>query len=298
MTMHMPGHISTRDLLLVALVVVSWGFHVPVMKLGVETVAPVSLNVARFFLTALVFLPFAGRISLEDLKKLIPIVVFFVCGNLILAYLSLDYITGNSFVIIIQISQPITMLLAWHFFGERFGWKTAFGIAIAFSGLLIVFGAPDVQSSPLGATLAVLAAVSWAFGSLAMKRTAHIKPATFLGYSYLMGFPVALIATLILEDNQVARFMAADPATITFILAYQVLLMGFMTVVWSGLMSRHQAQYITPFLMLQPVIAVVGDHFMLGETLHWNVAIGGLTVLAGIGFIHWRRIVKSAAHAV
>ncbi len=268
------------------------------MKLGVETVPPVSLNAARFFLTALVFLPFAGKIGLDDLKKLIPVALFFVCGNLILAYLALDRITGNSFVVIIQTAQPVTIILAWLLYGEKFGLKTTLGILIAFSGLLIVFGAPDIVSAPMGAVLTVLAAISWSFGSLAMKRASHIKPAAFLGYSYLMGAPVALAATCLFEEDQIGRFLSADPGTLVFILFYQVIFMGLMTVVWSGLMSRHQAQYITPFLMLQPLIAVVGGYFLLGETLHWNVALGGLTVLAGIGIIHWRAIVKKATRAL
>ena len=121
------------------------------MKLGVETVTPVSLNVARFALTALLFLPFAGKISLADLRKLVPVALFFVCGNLIFAYLALDRITGSSCVIIIQIGQPVTLMLAWLMFGEKFGLKTAFGILIAFSGLVIVFGAPDIVSAPMGA---------------------------------------------------------------------------------------------------------------------------------------------------
>lgn len=287
--------ISPRDLLLIAIVVISWGFHAPVMKLGVETVPPVSLNTARFLFTALLFLPFAGRISLEDLKKLVPVALFFVCGNLILAYLALDLITANSFVVIQQIAQPITIIAAWLLFDERFGWKTMLGILIAFSGLMIVFGAPDIAAAPLGAVLTILAAASWSLGSLAMKRTAHIRPAAFLGYSYLMGTPVALATTFIMEDNQIDAFIAADPMTIGFILVYQVVLMGFMTLVWSGLMVRHQAQYITPFLMLQPVIAVIGGYFLLGETLSWHVAAGGLTVLAGIGIIHWRRITRKRA---
>lgn len=286
------SQIHTRDLLLIALVVISWGFHVPVMKLGVETVAPISLNTARFFLTAALFLPFAGRISWNDLKKLVPVSLFFVCGNLILAYLALDHITGNSFVIIIQISQPITILLAWLFFKEKFGLPTTVGIIIAFSGLLIVFGAPDVASAPIGAVLTILSAAAWALGSLAMKRTSHIRPAAFLGYSYLMGAPIALAATWLFEDNQIARFLEADPGVIAFVLAYQVILMGLMTFVWSGLIARHEAQYVTPFLMLQPIFAVIGGYFMLGEILTWHVALGGLTVLAGISIIHWRRIVR------
>lgn len=286
-------NVSARDLFLTLLVVVSWGLHAPIMKLGVVTVEPISLNFVRYFLTALLFLPFAGKISFEDIKKLIPVSIFFVCGNLIFAYLALTHITSNSFVIMIQMAQPITIILAWLAYKEKFGLITSLGIGVSFIGLLIVFGAPDILSSPKGAILTVLAALSWSIGSLCMKRTGHIKPASFLAYAYLMGVPIALAATCIFESSQIERFLIADKAVIGFVVAYQVLLMGIMTFVWRGLMVRNPAQLITPFLMLQPIFGVIGAYYIFGETLNINLIGGGLLVLTGIAIVNYRILVKT-----
>ena len=284
--------LSHRDLFWVFLTVFTWGLHIPIIKLGVETVDPISLNTARFALTALLFLPFAKKISFDDLIKLIPVSVFFVCGNLIFAYLALTYITSNSFVIIGQVAQPITLILAYILFKERFGFLTAFGIAISISGLVIVFGAPDILASPQGAILTCCSALSWSLGSLAMKRTGHIAPASFLAYAYLIGTPIAFAASYLLEDGQITRFINADRGIITFVLLYQVGLMGAMTFVWSGLMARNPAQFVTPFLMIQPIFSVIGAYFILGENLNDNILWGGLVVLLGIGVINIRKIQK------
>lgn len=269
-----------------------WAVHAPIMKMGVETVDPISLNTMRFGLTALLFLPFARRISLEDWIKLLPVSLFFVCGNLIFAYLALTHITSNSFVVITQLAQPITLLLAYFLFRERFGLATTFGIILSLSGLIIVFGAPDILASPLGAILAATAALSWSIGSLAMKRTGHIKPASFLAYAYLIGTPIAFTASAMFEDGQIERIIHADKFILGFVLFYQVLIMGAMTLVWSGLMSRNPAQLVTPFLMLQPIFAVIASYFLLGEILNANIFWGGLIVLGGIGIINFRKIQK------
>ena len=284
--------LSHRDLFWTFMIVISWGLHAPIMKLGVETVDPISLNVARFGLTALLFLPFARRISFDDFLKLIPVAVFFVCGNLIFAYLALDHITSNSFAVIGQIAQPITLILAYILFKERFGFLTALGIGISVSGLVIVFGAPDILAAPIGAVLTCLSALSWSIGSLSMKRTGHIAPTSFLAYAYLIGTPIAILASYLFEDGQIERFINADKGIVTFVLIYQVLLMGAMTFVWSGLMARNPAQFVTPFLMLQPIFAVIGSHFLLGETLNYNILWGGIIVLFGIGIINIRKIQK------
>lgn len=258
--------------------------------MGVQMVEPISLNLVRFIGTGLLFLPFAGRISLSDLIKLIPVSLFFVSGNLICAYIALDYVSSNSFIILVQSAQPFTLVLAWFLFKERFGIYTTAGIIIALSGLIVVFGAPDILSAPFGAFMVLAAAFFWSAGSLAMKRTGHIKPAAFLSYSYLMSIPIALIATYMLEDHQVQSFIDADPLTIGFVLVYQIGLMGIMTFVWSDLMARYPAQYITPFLMLQPIVAIIGSYFMLGEELTREIIMGGIIVLFGIGIINFRRL--------
>ena len=284
--------ISPRDFTLLMLVVLFWGLHPPIMKLGVLTIEPLSLNLVRFALTGLIFLPFAGRISMADLKRLVPVALFFCCMNLMVAHLALTTVNGNSFVVLIQVAQPMTLLLAWLMFNERFGIYTAAGVAVAFCGLLVTFGAPDIISHPLGAFYTMLAALGWSIGSMAMKKTGHIPSAKFLAYSYLMATPISLAATLALEHNQVERFLEADPFKLGFVIFYQVIMMGLMSVAWGRLMSRNPAQLITPFLMIQPIFAVIGGYFINGETLNWNVFGGGIIVLLGIGIINWRQIVK------
>ncbi len=283
---------SSRDMFLLAAVVLFWGLHPPIMRLGVLTIEPLSLNFVRFFLTGLLFLPFAGKISREDLLRLVPVALFFCCMNLMFAHLALSHIDGNSFVVLIQVSQPMTLLLAWLLFKEKFGIYTAAGVAVSFGGLMITFGAPDIIEHPIGAVFALFAALGWSLGSIAMKKTGHIKPATFLAYSYLMASPIALAGTYLLEHNQVQRFMEADPYKLGFVVFYQVVMMGLMSVAWGRLMSRNPAQKVTPFLMIQPLFAVIGGYFINGETLNMSVIAGGMVVLAGIGIINWRTIVK------
>lgn len=284
--------LSTRDLLLTFLVVVTWGAHAPIMKLGVMTVEPISLNAMRYFFTALLFLPFAQKITKDDVIKLIPVSIFFVCGNLIFAYLALTYIASNSFVIMVQVALPMTIILAYFLFGEKFGLPTTIGIIVSFVGLVIVFGAPDILASPIGAVLTCLAALSWSIGSIAMKRTGHIKPASFLCYAYMMGVPVAVICSYLFDNNPIERIISADKLILGFVLCYQVGLMGFMTLVWSGLMVRNSAQYVTPFLMLQPIFGIILAYYMFGETLNKNLIWGGVLVLIGIGIVNYRMIMR------
>ena len=213
---------SRRDLFLVFLVVVTWGFHAPVMKMGVELVPAVSLNVARFLGTGLLFLPFASLPRGSQWRRLFKISMLFNCGNLILAYIALDYISSNSFIILIMVAVPVSILLDRVLLGRKFGLHTSLGIFICFMGLMVAFGAPDILQSPLGAFYAVVAAVFWSLGSFYMKETADINLPTFLSTTYLMAVPVAFVVSYFREEGQIEAFMSADRTMLLGVLVYQI----------------------------------------------------------------------------
>lgn len=110
-----------------------------------------------------------------------------------------------------------------------------------------------------------------------------------------MGIPVAILCSWLFDANPIERIINADKFILSFVLVYQVGLMGFMTLVWSGLMVRNSAQFVTPFLMLQPLFGVTLAYFMLGETLNKNLIGGGFLVLIGIGIVNYRMIMRKEA---
>ncbi|GEM_PF-1700704 len=284
--------VTRRDFMWLCLIVLTWGFHAPVMKLGVTLVPAVSLNVARFLGTGLLFLPFARLPVGREWLALFKVAVFFNCGNLMFVYMALEQISSNSFIILIMIAVPFSILLEWAVLRTPFGAYTAAGILVSFCGLVLAFGAPDISSAPMGAAYALMGAAFWSIGSFFMKDTTSVNMPTFLSATSLMAVPIALAMTMIRETGQVEAFLKADPLQIGFVLVYQIGLMSFMMFVWKGLTTRNPAQFVMPFLMLQPFIGVVGAYFMLGEDLKPQTAAGGALILLGLSIIHIRKILK------
>jgi O-acetylserine/cysteine efflux transporter len=266
--------------------------HAPIIKLGVIEIGPLFLAFLRFSLTALFLLPFAGKISFEDIKKLLPVSLFFVCGNLMFAYLALNYIQSNTFVVLIMTGQFFLIFLAWLFYQEKFGLVTFLALCIGFAGIVIGFGAPDIAEAPIGGLFALLGAASWALGSIAMKRTGHLPPVKMIAYTYAMAVPIALVAMLLFDNNYVDKILNANPVNLGFVLFYQVGLMSAMTFVWASLIARNPAQYVSPFMMLQPIFGVIGAWFIFGERVSVEIMVGGILILLGIGIIHFRGLQK------
>ena len=291
-----------RDLYLIAIIILTWGFHAPIMKLGVTLVPPVSLNVVRFFGTFLLFLPFATLPKTKsDWIILIKIALFFNCGNLMFAYMALDTITSNSFIFIIMTAIPFSILIERIFLKTKFGLYTSIGILVCFIGLAIAFGAPDLSSSPIGTIFAILAALFWSIGSFFMKKASHINLPTFLSMTCLIATPIALVTSYFRESGQIEAFLAPEaPIQLIFVILYQVGLMSVMMFTWKGLIARNPAQFVMPFLMLQPLVGVAGASLLLDEELSARTLYGGLFIMSGLSLIHWRKLLhfkkKSKPH--
>ena len=52
--------------------------------------------------------------------------------------------------------------------------------------------------------------------------------------------------------------------------------------IWYRLIGSHPVARIAPFLLLVPIISVIGGVIFLGEALHLLEAAGGTAIVAGV----------------
>jgi O-acetylserine/cysteine efflux transporter len=56
--------------------------------------------------------------------------------------------------------------------------------------------------------------------------------------------------------------------------------------IWYHLLACYDANQVLPFLLLLPVTAVAGGVLFLGETLTFNIAVGGVVAILGVAVIN------------
>ena len=281
---------SLKDWLLIGIVVVTWGANAAAVKVGVNEISPQLLILLRAFFTALLFAPFAGKVSLSDFKKMTIVGMVFIAIHFSVMYAALDYINSNSYVVIILLGMPISILLSAIFLKEKFGVWTCAGMAICFVGLIMSFGMPDVSAYPIGAIMALVAAFLWATGSLLMKTTKHIPLPTFVFYTYAVSVPVLAIVGFIVEGRELFVIGDVDWIKLGGSLFYQVVIIGIMTAVWGYLIGNHRAEYVSPFLMLQIPIAALAGFWLLDEVITLDFIFSSALIIGGVGLIHYRRL--------
>ena len=283
---------SKKDWILIALVLLTWGANASAIKVGTNEISPYTLVFIRAALTSLLFLPFIKKISFDDFKRLALVSFVFFALHYSVMYMAIDAINSNSFVVLVMLAMPFTILLSAMFLGEKIGKWTWGGLVICFVGLISAFGIPDVAQYPMGAILCIVTAVLWAVGSLLMKRTRHIPLMTFTFYTFGLATPFMFLNAYIMDGNAMFDFANVDKVALGASIFYQVAVMGVMASVWGYLIGNHRAEHVTPFLLLQVPVAAIAGYFVLDETVTAQFVFSSLLIVGGVGLIHYRRLIK------
>ena len=274
-------------------VVSSWGLHLVIIRVGVQVVPPELLLCLRFLCTALVFVPFAKRLSRPDLISVMKFTASMYIAHFGFLFFALTMLNASTFALIMQIHVAMIVILAWLFEKERFGLKTFAGVVVGFIGAFLIFGSPDITSIK-GLFLAIGAALSAAFGTIHLRSVRHLSIASLSGWCSLLALPFAVLGMLLFKDIHVIDVLASShKPTILFVLFYQVVCMSLAMYVWAQLISSYTMQSVTSFSMLQPFFTVIFGFVFLSETLSLQSLIGGSIAFIGVGIIHIRKTQKA-----
>ncbi len=274
---------------LLALLTFFWGINWPLMKLGVTEIRPWSfraacivLGVAGLFACARL----AGQSLAIPRRDLGPLLVasFFntTAWHLCSAYGLLHMASGRA--AIIAFTMPLwATLLAVPVLGERITRARAAGLILGLAGLaFLLWGeAAALRRAPLGGLLMLGAAVSWAAGSLAVKRHRwELQSFPLTGWQLLLGGIPILAGWAMLEGGDWLRpgIEAPSWSALAGTLYAATVPMVFCHWGWLRVLQLFPAAVASIGTLLIPVVGVLSSALLLGEQV-------GLTELAALGLI-------------
>jgi drug/metabolite transporter (DMT)-like permease len=267
-----PHHTLPRSTwLLLAALTLGWGFNWPTMKLALAQMPVwtfrgvcVVFGAAGLFLIArfnrLQLMPPRGHRPRIALSALFNVTLW----NVLVAYGLRLLPAGRS--VILAYTMPLwVVLLSSLLLGERLTLRRALGVALGMGGMLLLVASElsAMQAAPLGAVFVVAAALSWAIGTVLLKRFPTPMPTTsFTGWQLIVGgVPIALGALLIDAGNWHPLGSAAWVA-----LAYNILI-AFVLCYWAWykLVAIAPAGVSALGTLLIPVVGVFSSMLVLGE---------------------------------
>jgi O-acetylserine/cysteine efflux transporter len=126
-----------------------------------------------------------------------------------------------------------------------------------------------------------------------LKRLGDVGGFIIVTWIAVLATPQLFIASFIFESDQLALIKSA-PFESWLAVAYLGLIMtavGY--AMWYHLLGRYPVSRVMPFLLLLPVVAVIGGIVFLGEMLTIKIAAGGLLSLIGVAIITMRAQAQS-----
>ncbi|MGH6933316.1 MAG: DMT family transporter [Dongiaceae bacterium] len=249
-----------------------WGINWPAMKTAVGEIPPWTFRVICLAIGGAGMLAIArlgglrfriprGELGPLLITGLFNITIWHICSAAGLVHISASRAS------IIAFTMPLwATLLAVPLLGERLTWRAVAGLALGLAGLaaLVLPHADALLADPLGPLLMLLAAMSWAVGTVLAKHYRFTMPVSvFTGWQILLGGLPILAGMLIFErDFQPARVgVAAWGAALYAALIPTI----FCQWGWFKLVRSFPAIAVSIGTLMIPVLGVLSSALALGE---------------------------------
>ena len=270
------------------LVMLVWGVHFSTIRFAVVEIPPLLLSSLRFIVLAAIVLPFVPRLKRGELGALFRLSVVFGMGHFGLLFVGLRDVDAGPASIIMQSGVLFSTLLAMVFFRERPGLRGFLGIAVGFSGVVIIFYEEGWNVLARGFAILLLASFFWALGNILVKRLGHVNKFTIIGWMSLFCGPQLLALSLFWEEGQLAALQGASLGA-WLSLGYTVVISSlFAYALWYFLIELHPIHRVVPYGLLVPVFGVLGGYLIHGDALTTERLLGGLCVVCGVAIVVFR----------
>ena len=195
-------------------------------------------------------------------------------------------ITQASNVSFIICTAPLlTTILSLLFYkSEKASKGLIYGSLLALMGVgLIVFnGSFVLKISPIGDLLTLLAALSWAFYSLIMRKMSNRYSIIFITRKIFFYGVLTILPAFLVHPWQFDITRLLEPAILFNLLFLGVLASLICFVVWNVVLKQLGTIRASNYIYLNPLFTLIGSAFLLGERLTMVALMGAALILGGV----------------
>lgn len=263
---------------------VVWGIGLVVAKPVVAEFPPLLLMALRFTVAALVLVWFVP-IPRAQLRTLFWVALVGATMQYGFTFNGLRYLDAGTTALIVQAEVPFLVLIAAVVLKESLDYKKMLGMVIAFFGIYIISGQPQLQGKVAAIAMVMTGGFLWAVGQIMVRRLGNIGGLTTTAWLAVFAAPQLLIASLLFESDHANVLQAAGLST-WLTVAYLGLIMTAVGYgCWFHVLGRYPASRVGPFLLLTPVTSVIGGALFLDEQLTALTLIGGAVIIVGVAIL-------------
>ena len=272
-----------KDTLIASLVPIFLGFGFVIAKPAMEHFPPILLMGLRFTFAASILI-WWFPIPRGYLKQIFIASLIANTLQYSVTYTGLNLIDASAAVLLVQTEVPFGVLFAYFMLKEKPTIRSLIGIAVAFVGVYILTGSPNLDGKFLGIFLTILGSAIWALGQVLVKPLSkEISPLTLVAWLAIFSGPILIFLSSILDGNTISYIKSANfnSWAIAFYLGF------FMQPVTYGcfyyVLKNNPLYKVLPIVTMGiPLTGLLAAILLLGEKPTTELYLGGFIILIGV----------------
>ena len=272
-----------KDTLIASLVPIFLGFGFVIAKPAMEHFPPILLMGLRFTFAASILI-WWFPIPRGYLKQIFIASLIANTLQYSVTYTGLNLIDASAAVLLVQTEVPFGVLFAYFMLKEKPTIRSLIGIAVAFVGVYILTGSPNLEGKFLGIFLTILGSAIWALGQVLVKPLSkEIAPLTLVAWLAIFSGPILIFLSSILDGNTINYIKSANfnSWAIAFYLGF------FMQPVTYGcfyyVLKNNPLYKVLPIVTMGiPLTGLLAAILLLGEKPTTELYLGGFIILIGV----------------
>jgi len=203
-----------------------------------------------------------------------------------LTYTGLNIIDASSAVLLIMLEVPFGILIAFFLLKEIPRLKNIIGLIIAFIGVFVLTGAPNLEGKYIGVLLTLAGAFTWSLGAVLAKPLSK-KIGAFALMTWLCVFsgPILILTSAAINGNPIQFILSANFNSWLTLIYLGFFMQPLAYGAWYYVLRKYPVNKVMPVLLLLPLIGLLTAVFLLGEKPPKEVFLGGTIIVFGVGMI-------------
>ena len=277
---------NLKDTFLATLVPIFLGFGFVIAKPAMEYFPPILLMGLRFTFAASILI-WWFPIPKGYLKK---IFIASLVANTIqysFTYTGLNMIDASAAVLLVQMEVPFGVLFAYFMLKEKPTIRSLIGISIAFIGVYILTGSPNLDGKFIGATLTIIGSAIWALGQVLVKPLSkEINPLALVAWLALFSGPILIILSAIFDGNTINYFKTASLEGWIIAIYLGFIMQPITYGCFYYVLKNNPLYKVLPIVTMGiPLTGLLAAILLLGEEPTAELYIGGVIIALGVVMI-------------
>ena len=274
---------NLKDTFIASLVPIFLGFGFVIAKPAFESFPPILLMGIRFIFAASLLI-WWFPIPKGYLKKIFFASLIANTLQYSITYTGLNYIDASAAVLLVQTEVPFGVIFAYFMLREKPTIRALIGIAVAFVGVYILTGSPNLDGKFFGITLTIIGSAIWSLGQVIVKPLSkEINPLALVAWLALFSGPLLITLSSIIDGDTIKYLSEAkfDHWMIAFYIGFimQPVTYGCFYYV----LKNNPLYKVLPIVTMGiPPTGLLAAIFLLGEKPTQELFIGGAIIIVGV----------------